>query len=342
MAKKPKVTPRAAKKIAAPEKMRMPRRVAVEPIKIMWMTPEEWARVPANPYQKTNRAKRVNSAIEHLRKFVEEHATVRMGIYPDGRWCKIEGHTRDDIWQNRPWLVDRIPERLRVECFPVANDREAAERFKRVDNRKTAKNAADDVHGSFRLHGIPTDSTFFQNASNIKSALSYAFSVVVQSTSPEAVTVAEIKRSTIDDHVLMFRDALIALDAIDVNRAKLTAPFITAFLLAHMKHGNDIVPFFSKINEGTHGEKRGKKMCPIAAIELERERWKGGGRTEHMDLVVQVLGALDTYMKGAFKQPDYKPAVNMQKIMTVDLGQYLLRAKAKRTGRTLKDGEITR
>jgi hypothetical protein len=319
------------KKIAAAT--HTPKKVDVKPLKVIWMTPAQWHAVPANPYQKANRAKRTN--IEHLRHFVEEHATVRMGIYPDGKRCKIDAHTRDDIWTNRPWLVDFIPARLRVECYEVADDEEAAARFRRCDNKKTAKNAADDVHGSFRLQGIPTESRFFQSASNIKSPLQYAYEIVVASTNPPGVP-HSLKAATIDDYVIMFKDALVALDAINVNRSRLSAPFITAFLLAYTKHGEDVLPFFIRVNEGTHGRRDGKLMCPIAAIEQKRDKWDSGGRTEHFDLVVQVLGALDTFMQPAgFRDPSYQPKVDMQKIMEVDLDHYLLRAKAKRTGRTL-------
>lgn len=323
-------------KAANAARTKAPKTAKVEPIKIVWMTPAEWAKIPANPFQKENRAKRTN--VEHLRHFVEEHATVRMGIYPDGSKCKIEGHTRSDIWQNRPWLVDFIPARLRVECYPVEDDKHAAERFRRVDNRKTSKNAADDVHGSFRLHGIPTESSFFKSASNIKTSLQYAYAVVVDSTAPENGKKIEVSKSTIDDHVTMFRDALIALDEVNVTRTKLLAPFITAFLLAYTKHGDSIISFFKRVNAGTYGCKTGNKMCPIAAIERERDKWKGGGQDQHMDLTVCVLGALDTFMEGGdFTNPEYRPPIAMQKVMKVDLTQYLLRAKAKRTGRTKKN-----
>lgn len=322
-----------AKKSAATSRSKMPKSVDVDPIKVIWMTPKQWHHVPANPFQKKNRAKRTD--VEHLRQYVEEHATVRMGIYPGGRRCKIDAHTRDDIWINRPWLVDYIPTRLRVECYHVRDDAHAAERFRRVDNRKSAKNAADDVHGAFRLHGIPTESRFFQSASNIKSSLNYAYDVVVSSTAPAGALTVKSSKATIDDYVTLFREALAALDGLNVNRSRLSAPFITAFLLAYTKHGSDIIPFFFRVNAGTYGQKSGKQMCPVAAIERERDRWDGGGREKHMELVVQVLGALDTYMSAAnFNADDYQPKVDMQKVMKVDLAHYLLRAKAKRTGRT--------
>ena len=333
---------REARKIAKTPPPR-PAKVPVAPIRIIWMTPKEWAKVPPNPFQKENRAKRTN--IEHLRHYEEEHATVRMGVYPDGRRCKIDAHTRSDIWENRPWLVDVIPARLRVECYPVKDDAEAAARFQRVDNRKSSKNAADDVHGSFRLAGISTESTFFRNASNIKSALTYAYAIVMTNLLSELAPqerAARLKRSTINDHVRHFAGALDALDALHVNRSKLTAPFVTAFLVAYERHGVNIVPFFKRVNEGTHGIKNGKKMCPIHAVEHERGKHKGGGATAHMDLTAHVLGALEKYMEGDFKRADYRPNVDIERLTTVDIDQYLVRDKMRRTGRTRKDDGPTR
>lgn len=322
-----------------------PEYVPVAPVRIIYMTPKDWAKVPANPYQKENRAKRKN--VSHLFTFAEEHATVRMGIYPCGKRCKIDAHTRSDIWENRPYLVDKIPERLRVECYNVADDEEAAERFKRCDNRASAKNASDDVHGAFRLQGIPTESDFFKSANNIKAALFYAYEIVMRG--PPALLLRNgiqledfdpnPQSATIDDYVTVFKEALAEIDKIHVNRSKLKAPFITAFLVAYMKHGKTISSFFRKVNEGSHGEKHGRKMCPIAAIERERDRWRGGGKSAHIELVVKVLGALETYMEGDFTNPDYKPAVKMEKIMTVDLAKYLTSKNAKRTGRTKKDAD---
>jgi hypothetical protein len=338
MARKTKTEPAKSK----PAK-HQPTTVAVAPIRIIWMTPKEWAKVPPNPFQKQNRAKRTNVA--HLRHFEEEHATVRMGIYPDGRLCKIDAHTRSDIWENRPWLVDFIPARLRVECYPVKDDAEAAARFQRVDNRKSAKNAADDVHGSFRLAGISTESTFFRNASNIKSALTYAYAVVMANLLSELSPqerAAKLKQSTIDDQVRHFAAALNALDALNVNRSKLPAPFVTAFLVAYERHGTNIISFFQRVNAGTYGIKHGKKMCPIAALERERDRHVGGGQDAHISLTVQVLGALEKYMEGDFKKALYQPKVDIERLMTVDIDQYLVREKVRRTGRTCKNREMTR
>lgn len=301
------------------------------------MTPEQWYYgVPRNPIQKVRRD--TARKIDHLFKFRKEHATARMGIYPDGRTTKIDCHSRGRLWCEEPELVDYIPRFITVECYPVRDDEHAAERFRVVDNKKTAKNAADDVHGSFKLRGVPTESKFFQSAANIKSPLSYAYSIVAASTLPADARPANKHDATIDEQVNVFYDALTALDGLDVNGGKMKAPFITAFLLAFTKHGNDILPFFKRINVGTFGRKEGKKMCPIAAIERERDLYvgKSGSSSTHMELVTKILGALDNFMEAAnFREDDYQPKVDMQKVMKVDLACYLLRDKAKRTGRTL-------
>jgi hypothetical protein len=314
-----------SKKLKMPAGAKMPKTVHVEPIKTVFMSLGQWAKVADNPIQKKGRAARPN--IGHLRKYVREHSIVRMGVLPNGQEFKIEGHTRNYIWQFAPWLVDLIPDRVQVEVFPCKNFKEAAERFRRVDNKSAVKNAADEMHGSFKLIGVETNSKFFQTASNIKAALSYAYEVLHKAVWHAAVN---IKKVAIDEQVAAFKDALTALDAIDVNRSKLTAPLIMAFLLAHTKHGDKIVPFFKKINEGTHGQRKGKKYCPIAMLESKRDKHKGGGRTDHIALAAIALGVLDTYMEGNYTDPEYVPPIKMCNANPVGLDLYLLKKKSKR------------
>ena len=313
-----------------PEGAKMPKIIDVKPVERIFMTPEEWFNVPDNPIQKEKRASRPN--IGHLRKFVEEHASVRLGVLPNGAQFKIEGHTRSRIWKFAPWLVDFIPSQLTVDVYPCKNFKEAAERFRRVDNPAAVKNATDEVHGSFKLMRVATKSKFFQNASNIKSPLGYAFECLYKALFDETTN---YKDHSIDEMVDAFKDALNALDGINVNRNLMPAPFVMAFLLAYTKHGNDIVPFFEKINAGTYGRRDGKKHCCIAKTEKAREDHSGGGKKQHLALASQVLGALDKYMEGDYKNPDYVPPISIERIIAVDLNAYLTREKSRRTGRTV-------
>lgn len=311
------------------------------------LTIAQWYNVTRNPYQKETRD--TARDISHLYRFIKEHATVKMGVYPDGKVCKIDGHTRGRLYYERPELVDRVPKFLAVECFPVRDDAHASQRFIVADNSKTAKNAADDVHGALRLAGVTMKSKFCCNATNIKTALGYAYEVWYKATFNETVKIRDVETVI---QVKRFKDALLALDRIDVNRGRLKAPFIMAFLLAHKKFSSNllnlskspssinlfpVLEFFRRINNGNYGVKKGKMMCPIAAIEIESLKHVGGGRATHLKLVVQVLGALATYMQDSnCKSLDYEPAMSMEKVMTVELDKYLLQLNAKRTGRTIE------
>lgn len=325
--------PRKANKIAADasKPKRKPPRIDVEWTKRIWMTPEQWAQVPRNPYQKTPRREE-RPKVNHLRKYKRDHAIVKMAVYPDGRRCKIDGHSRSYVWQYLPDIVDLIPNRLEVLCYNVRNDEEAAALCKQCDSTDAVKKAADYVTGSFSLADIPTTSKFFERGSNIKASLAYAYETIMR-TCDQSETEKIATSDEIEKHVDMFKDALTALDGINVHSRRLTAPFITAFLLAYYKHGNDIVNFFKKVNEGTHGRKQGDKYCVIGKLEYDRDKTKLGGRTDHFKMVIKVLGALDTYMEGAFRNPNYQPPVNVKKIMEVDLDVYLSQTKAKRTAR---------
>jgi hypothetical protein len=296
------------------------------PAPIVRMTIAQWAHVPRNPYQKKKRD--TVRKLDHLYVFKKEHATARMGIYPNGDLCKIDCHSRGYLYSEYPELVDRPPKFLNVECYPVRDEAHAAERFKIVDSRKTAKNAADDVHGAFRLVGIPTNSDFFETGTDIKATLGYAYEILYRANTGKSIKYPSVPLET---QVEAFKPALVALDAIDVQRKLLSAPFIGAFLLAYTKNGNVVVPFFLRVNAGTHGQRRGKMMCPIAAIEKERDqKWKGGGQEEHLKKIQQVLGALAKYMEGKHTSPGYVPAMSMQKIMLVKLDRYLLDKNVRR------------
>jgi hypothetical protein len=296
------------------------------PAPIVRMTIAQWAQVPRNPYQKKKRD--TGRKLEHLYVFRKEHATARMGIYPNGDLCKIDCHSRGYLYVTYPERVDRPPTFLNVECYPVRDEAHAAERFKIVDSRKTAKNAADDVHGAFRLVGIPTNSDFFETGTDIKATLGYAYEILHRANTGKSIKYTTVPLET---QVAAFKPALVALDAVDVQRKFLEAPFIGSFLLAYTKYGKVVVPFFSRVNEGTHGQRRGKMMCPIAAIEKERDqKWSGGGQDEHLEKIKQVLGALAKYMEGKHTSPGYVPAMSMQKIMKVKLDRYLRDKNVKR------------
>jgi len=333
--KKKEGSAKAEKNAAPPKPKPKPRVERVIDFKMIRMSVADWIKVPNNPLQKSTRASRPNAT--HLRAYDRQHQLVHMAVFPNGERRKLDGHGRGFVWEHL--LSDAVPDHVQVICVPVKNDKEAGIEFWKYDGQKSAKRAEDYIFGSFKAHNIPTESTFFQRARGIKAALRYAFEVKNASMAQPTVST---RQATIDDHVEAFAGALAALDAIDArftatkaNPISFAGPVTMAFLLAFTKHGRGIVPFFEQLNDDNSGHTKGKMMDPFAAVKRFCSTTKIGAGEDHKAAAAVILGALDTYMKGRYTNPDYVPAMNMQKIMTVDLQQYLLKEKTKRTGRTL-------
>jgi len=316
----------AAKKTAAkPVVAVKPKTIDVTRLKSIDMTPADWSKVPPNPIQKPNRAARRRN--DHLRTFNETHARVYMAQYPNGQRCKLDGHGRSYVWDNG--LSDFIPRRIQVFIVPVRNDEEAKQYFRYFDSREAGKNASDNVHGALKHHDVPTNSSLFQSSNGIATPLGYAFEIFNAATS--STTHVATSKATVYDHVGAFKEQLAALDELADRCGTVKAPLIAAFVLAHMKHGAKIIPFFERVCK-KGGVKIGRKMDPVFAVEKMLAERRGKAREEHLECVAQILGALDTYMLGAFEKADYAPKVSMQRIMSVDLRQYLVAEKSKRTG----------
>lgn len=302
-----------------------PKTISVTGLASIYMSVADWIRVPRNPIQKANRASRRRN--DHLRTFNDTHARVYMAQYPNGKRCKLDGHSRAHVWEHG--LSDYVPSRVQVFIVPVKNDAEAEKYFRYFDSSEAGKNASDNVHGALKHHRVPTNSALFQNSRGIATPLGYAFEIFNSATS--STTHVATSKATVYDHVGAFKSQLVALDGLADRCGAIVPPMIAAFTLAHMKHGDKIVNFFERVCR-KDGVKVGKKMDAVCAVETLLAERRGKAREEHLECVAQILGALDTYMLGQFERAEYAPKVNMQRIMSVDLRQYLLSDKSKRTG----------
>lgn len=311
-----------------------PKIMRIPTFRRIFMTVAQWIAVPNHFTQKEGRDTRPSAT--HLDHLDPKHAIVHMAVYPDGTREKLDGHGRARRWSDG--TVDFVPDRVQVLCVPVKDKADSDRQFWHFDGKKACKRAEDYVYGALMRAQITANSKFFQIARGLATPLRYAFEVLNAAT--EKTTVSN-KNSTLDDHVGAFREALIALDEIDPrytvtknNPCTFAGALTTAFLLAYTKHGAVIVPFFKKLSDGDIGKTDGKLKDPYFAVKDFLRDFKIGAHEDHLEAVENILGALDTWMEGNYKHPNYEPKMDMQKIMRVDLSQYLLRKKAKRTGRT--------
>lgn len=311
-----------------------PKVVKIDPFRIIFMTVAQWIAVPNHHLQKEGRDRRPSAT--HLSTLDRKHTLVHMAVYPDGTREKLDGHGRASHWSLGD--VDVLPSRVQVVCVPVKDKADSDRQFFHFDSKKACKRAEDIVYGALMRANISANSKFFQSARGLATPLCYAFEVLNAAT--ENSTLSN-KEATIDDYVGAFRDALNALDSIDPrckasknNPCNFAGVLTTTFLLGYTKHGDAIVPFFKKLSDGNVGKTDGRLKDPYFAVKEFLTRFKIGAHADHLEAVENILGALDNWLSGNHTHPSYEPKMNMQKIMRVDLSQYLLKKKAKRTGRS--------
>jgi hypothetical protein len=319
------------------------KKVKNEAFKIIRMTPAEWAKVPANPIQRRTAWRiKSKSKSDHLRVFKSTHAILHMAKDPKGNCWKLDGHTRDRMWQDGE--TDVVPMSLQVVIVPVANEAEAEEKFDEYDSPVAVKNVADRVFGLFKKLRISMQSKFFASGTRLGTPLRYAFEVFNASTDAKHRILT--RDADTEDHVATFIDALSELDVIEPKSSKFGGPLLTAYLLAYTKYGDSVLPFFMALNDGDKGHKKGALMDPVMAVEhmflKRKEKSSGAARAEHMQCVAKVLGALESYREGKFDEPGYQPKINIKQIVSVDLDCYLTEKNTRRTGRTKAPRDITR
>lgn len=335
------------------------KRVKIDRTKKIYMTVEQWQAVPSNPAQPRDESIRARSPrAKHLWTFVPNvHDKVRMAQDSRGNRWKINAHTRSYIWSNG--LSNVVPERIEVDIIPVSGVEEAKRHCREYeDSRDSVLTNSDVVHGALTEHGISMTSDFFKKSSGLASPLRYAWEVYTrQHTQALSVIRARVGQATFPsqaaadarDYVRLLKPALNALDKIDPKKMMCQGiglfggPLLTAYFLAYLKYGDDIMTFFERINEGRSTQKD-NRMDPVAAarhyLMLRREKKEGAGRVEHMLVAATILGAVDSYIKTPnFDSRDKEgksncaPKVNLTRLQTIDLDVYFKQWDAKRTGR---------
>lgn len=336
---------------------RKPKRVKTDKPKIISMTVEEWAKVPANPKQPRDHALRAGSPkAKHLWKFIaKKHERVLMAVDARGNRWKITGHTRGEVWSRG--LSDAVPERVQVELVPVKDAAEAGEHcLKYEDSRDAVNTPSDLVHGALTFQGVSMTSNLLKKATGLPTALRYAYEIYIASmraaSSPEAIRLPSQKNSTHEDRVAVFHAALNALDKLQPNQKKngvrlFNGPLLTAFLLSYMKYGDKVLSFYEKLNDGDCGQKKGKRYDPIGHVEYILSTADIGARKDHLIVLSIILADLETYMshpgfdaRDAHGKSTYQPKLEISKMMTVDLDVYLTAKSVKRTNRNERNSLI--
>jgi hypothetical protein len=320
----------------------------------------KWHAVPPNPRQPRDQVERAPKA-KHLHKFVPGlHEEVYMAEDPLGNVCKLTAHTRGEVWFSG--LSDAIPDPVQVTVIPVKDMEEAGRLCQFYDSREAVNTSADLIHGALMYHGVPMTSPLLMKAVGLPTPLRYSYEVMLscyrQSKNPSVRELADawpaVKRATAIDFVAAFKDELAALDGLNPGAKRGTtklfrSPLTTAFLLAAKKYGQQpdklalLLSFCEKMQDGTCGCRRGRKRDPVGYAEDVLKEREGGARAEHFECVVAILAAIEIYVSRNYGsrymvfdengKKVYRPPVDIENLIGVDLDVYLTSNSVRRTGR---------
>jgi hypothetical protein len=178
---------------------------------------------------------------KHLLSYSPTHAQVSMCILPDGRACKLDGHTRAYAWEQK--LTEGIPTQLDVDVYHCLNEAQRLELYSHFDSPHAVEDSADMISGAFREHNINPTSTLFKTG-KCSTAYKLAYAYLNGFKSPNNLDIYEV--------VGFMKSDIELLDAVAMNTTWFNTGVIAAALISIHKYGNAALDFWHKYskNEG--------------------------------------------------------------------------------------------
>ncbi len=192
-------------------------------MRIVQMTPAEWAVVKDNPIQRDTQKRAEKAARGHLRNASTSQAVVHAAVLVDGRLVKLDGHTRAHLWSEG---LLKPPESVHVVLHEGCTIGDAIELYKQFDSAAACENATDRFSGALRLHGISAGS-----------------SAILKGGVTSALRVINSTRS-IYDLVGDWKLELQMIDELGASNEVFPSPVICAALLTLRKHGRKALEFW--------------------------------------------------------------------------------------------------
>lgn len=110
-----------------------------------------WHDVPDNPVQRDSAAHYEKVKHTHLAAPAQSHSTVHAARLPNGRFVKLDGHTRDYAWHHG--FLKPYSDTLTVVVYPVASMAEAIELYYQFDSPTAVETTNDRVYSALKEAG---------------------------------------------------------------------------------------------------------------------------------------------------------------------------------------------
>lgn len=247
---------------------------------VVEMTVDEWAVVPPNPRQRNTQAHaRKNKKLHTLDPL---HASVNAARLPDGRLIKLDGHTRDFLWNTRQVIGPT------VIFVTVWNCRNVTASYLRFDSPDAVENITDLLYGLCHEFDIKFESDFlleFHFASGLAMAQQFYYG-------HQSYT-----RDKVIEVLQDWTPELLLLDGCSPTREWFISPVIAGALLIMRSDGIEAQRFLMGVqqNAGTKGD--GKIDAVQALVEFivhvkdKRQIWGNAARGNIIRTVVATFQA---------------------------------------------------
>lgn len=255
------------------------------------LTLDDWVAIPDNPIQRDT-AKRAKSA-SHLMTFSPSHLRVAIGVLPDRRTFKVDGHTRAFLWSTQK--VEGLPSPLVLNADVYqCRDREALiELYSHFDSRSAVELPADQVFGASRELGLHFKSPILASG-RYGTPIKRLYNIV----NGYGAAWADAKFTYLA--INYFRDELLMFDATEPKHNDYGAPIIMAAILTFMRYGAGASEFWVRYGRN-EGVKSGQTCDGVQALRnmiAEMKIQKKTGTPFYGELIGRALNAFERSREG--------------------------------------------
>jgi hypothetical protein len=195
-------------------------------------TVKEWFAVCDNPRQRDTEKRAVKASRDHLKKPSPAHTFVHVCRLPNGRYVKLDGHTRALLWSDGRL---EAPNEIIACVYSIASMQEAEELYDHFDNQSAVETGNDRLSGAFRKSEIVPTSALLKTG-GILSAFN-----LMRPGKP---------RDAIYGIVEQWKPELLILDTITATPTAVPAALLCGCLLTIRKHGERAADFWRLYGAG--------------------------------------------------------------------------------------------
>ena len=253
---------------------------------------DDWIALPDHPRQR-NTKKQSQAAHWPLARratgAVFEQLCQVAAAELEGRWYKVNGHTRALLWKTGKL---RPPGTVSLTLYQVGSVKELNDLYGVFDVQSAATTAYDQVYGAYREHGLQIHSKRLRHGAIVDALWIASTGATRTNREPD-----DERHIDLHEAVRIFKKELLLLDTVNPQPEIYYSGVVAAALIDLTLYPEDI-EYFRKLS-AKEGNKREGHMDPVEAVLRYVDRVKGKRAKMHQeDLCRRTLRAVKAWREG--------------------------------------------